>query len=191
MKRSLIKKLLFVVSSIVMCLPAYSQSMTDEQVISFVQQETEKGSTQQQIVSKLLRRGVTTSQLRQIRKKYEAEQANLGASDLTGRDAQKTPNRLRQERQERGEAYQMRNQYMLQSQFRVQNRNYGTIEEREQALGEEIAFMDIDSLIYYQNMFEEETPVFGRNIFNNQMLTFQPNMNMATVASEPVMIAFG
>lgn len=183
MKRSLIKKLLFVVSSIVMCLPAYSQSMTDEQVISFVQQETEKGSTQQQIVSKLLRRGVTTSQLRQIRKKYEAEQANLGASDLTGRDAQKTPNRLRQERQERGEAYQMRNQYMLQSQFRVQNRNYGTIEEREQALGEEIAFMDIDSLIYYQNMFEEETPVFGRNIFNNQMLTFQPNMNMATPAN--------
>ena len=131
-----------------MCLPAYSQSMTDEQVVSFVQKETEKGSTQQQIVSKLLRRGVTTSQLRQIRKKYEAEQANLGASDLTGRDAQKTPNRLRQERQERGEAYQMRNQYMLQSQFRVQNRNYGTIADN--------AFSELQEYIFNELFKESE-----------------------------------
>ncbi|MBR1668492.1 MAG: SLBB domain-containing protein [Bacteroidaceae bacterium] len=154
--------------------------MTDEQVIRYVQQEQEKGSTQQQIVTKLLQRGVTTEQLRRIRKKYQAEKENLGASDLTGKNAQKSQTRLRQEQQEKGELNQKRNQYMIQSQMRVQNRKYGTREEREQALNDEIGFMDIDSLIYYQNYFKDENEVFGRNIFNNQMLTFEPNMNMAT-----------
>lgn len=184
MKHSLVRKLLFLFSFIYVCLPVFSQSMTDEQVMRFVQQEKDKGSTQQQIVSKLLQRGVTVAQLREIRKKYEAEQTNLGASDLTGRDARKTSTRMRQERQERGEQGQMQNNYMIQSQFRRQNRFYGTKEEREAALNEEIAFMDIDSLIYYQNLFDEsENKVFGRNIFNNEILTFEPNMNMATPAN--------
>lgn len=184
MKHSLVRKLLFLFSFIYVCLHVFSQSMTDEQVMRFVQQEKDKGSTQQQIVSKLLQRGVTVAQLREIRKKYEAEQTNLGASDLTGRDARKTSTRMRQERQERGEQGQMQNNYMIQSQFRRQNRFYGTKEEREAALNEEIAFMDIDSLIYYQNLFDEsENEVFGRNIFNNEILTFEPNMNMATPAN--------
>lgn len=183
MKLSFVKRLVFIFGLLVCTLPAFSQSMTDEQVISYVQQEQEKGSTQQQIVTKLLQKGVTTEQLRRIRKKYEAEQQNLGASDLTGQNAGKSQSRLRQERQELGERNQRQNQYMIQSQMRVQNRNYGTREEREQALNDEIGFMDIDSLIYYQNYFKNESEVFGRNIFNNQMLTFQPNMNMATPAN--------
>lgn len=183
MKLSFVKRLVFIFGLLVCTLPAFSQSMTDEQVISYVQQEQEKGSTQQQIVTKLLQKGVTTEQLRRIRKKYEAEQQNLGASDLTGQNAGKSQSRLRQERQEQGERNQRQNQYMIQSQMRVQNRNYGTREEREQALNDEIGFMDIDSLIYYQNYFKNESEVFGRNIFNNQMLTFQPNMNMATPAN--------
>ncbi len=183
MKLSFVNRLVFIFGLLVCTLPAFSQSMTDEQVISYVQQEQEKGSTQQQIVTKLLQKGVTTEQLRRIRKKYEAEQQNLGASDLTGQNAGKSQSRLRQERQALGERNQRQNQYMIQSQMRVQNRNYGTRKEREQALNDEIGFMDIDSLIYYQNYFKNENEVFGRNIFNNQMLTFQPNMNMATPAN--------
>ena len=183
MKVSFIKKIVFIAGLYAISLPVFSQSMTDEQVITYVQQEQEKGSTQQQIVTKLLQKGVTTEQLRRIRKKYEAEKQNMGASDLTGRNAQKTQDRLRQDRQDRGEQNQRRNQYMIQSQSRIQRNMNGTREEREQALNDEIGFMDIDSLIYYQNYFKEDdyqNQVFGRNIFNNQMLTFQPNMNMAT-----------
>ena len=183
MKISAIKRLMFIFGLFVCTLPGFSQSMSDEQVIQYVQKEQEKGSTQQQIVSRLLQRGVTTEQLRRIRRKYEAEQRNLGASDLTGQNAGKSSSRMRQERQEQGERNQRQNQYMIQSQMRVQNRNFGTREEREQALNDEIGFMDIDSLIYYQNYFKDESEVFGRNIFNNQMLTFQPNMNMATPAN--------
>ena len=147
MKISSIKKLIFILGLFVCALPTFAQSMTDEQVIQYVQQQQEKGVNQQQIVTRLLQRGVTTEQLRRIRRKYEAEQQNLGATDLTGQNANKSQSRIRQERQQRGEQNQRQNQYMIQSQMRAQNRNYGTRDERLQALNDEIGFMDIDSLI--------------------------------------------
>ena len=181
MKLSLINRLLLISGFVLFCQNVFAQSMSDEQVVDFVKQEQSKGSNQQQIVTKLLRKGVTTEQLRRIRKKYEAEQSNLGASDLTGQSSQISSSRMRQNRQLDGEQNQKRNQYMVQSQFRQQYR--GTTQERTQELNDEIGFMDIDSLIYYQNYFSDESQVFGHNIFNNQMLTFQPNMNMATPAN--------
>ena len=183
MKMYYLRKLLFTLGLLILAMSAYAQSMSDEQVIRYVQQEQEKGSTQQGIVTKLLQRGVTTDQLRRIRKKIQAEQENLGAQDLLGRNQQTSRTRQRQEKQEKAEPLQKRNQYMIQSQMRAQNRFYGTKEEREQALNDEIEFMDIDSLIYYQNFFKDESEVFGRNIFNNQMLTFEPPINMATPAN--------
>lgn len=179
MKVSFVKKLLFIIGFSLAVMPMSAQTMSDNQVIEYVKREQERGATQQQIVTNLMKRGVTTDQLRRIRKKYEAEQQTLGASDLTGQNAGKSQSRLRQERQMDGESYQQQNQYMIRSQVRIQNRNYGTREERLQSLNDEIGFLDIDSLIYYQNYFRDDQ-VFGRNIFNNQLLTFQPNMNMAT-----------
>lgn len=174
------KKMLLAIG-LAMCAGMVSaQSMSDDQVVEYVKKEQAKGQSQQQIVTKLFQKGVTREQLRRIRKKYDAEKNALGASDLSGKNAGKSNERLRQQRQEDGERYQKQNQYMVQPQYRVLNRNYGTKSERMQELNDEIGFMDIDSLIYYQNYFKNENAVFGRNIFNNQMLTFQPNMNMAT-----------
>lgn len=181
MKLSSFKKLLFILALFVFPVAMLAQSMTDEQVVKYVTQQQEQGKSQQEIVTSLLKKGVTTEQLRRIRKKYQAEQNALGAQNLTGE--KKTPSRLRTEQQEAGERSQMRNQYMVKSQMRMNNPRYGTVDERTQALNDEIGFMDIDSLIYYQNYFKNENAVFGRNIFNNQMLTFQPNMNMATPAN--------
>ncbi|MBQ0022949.1 MAG: SLBB domain-containing protein [Prevotellaceae bacterium] len=155
--------------------------MTDEQVIQYIQQQQEKGSDQKTIVTQLLRKGVTAEQMRRVRRKYQAEQEQLGAKNLTGQNGNKTQSRLRTDRQLAGEQMQQQNQYMIRSQVRNQNRFYGTLDERRQELNDEMGFLDIDSLIYYQNYFKDaENQVFGRNIFNNQMLTFQPNMNMAT-----------
>lgn len=174
------KKMLLAIG-LAMCAGMVSaQSMSDDQVVEYVKKEQAKGQSQQQIVTKLFQKGVTREQLRRIRKKYDAEKNALGASDLSGKNAGKSNERLRQQRQEDGERYQKQNQYMVHPQYRVLNRNYGTKSERMQELNDEIGFMDIDSLIYYQNYFKNENEVFGRNIFNNQMLTFQPNMNMAT-----------
>ena len=76
---------------------AHAQSsMTDEQVMEFVINENAKGTSQQQIVTKLMQRGVDIQQIRRIREKYEKEHKGdvLGAKDLTGKNA--IESRLRQ-----------------------------------------------------------------------------------------------
>lgn len=179
----MIKKILFIFSLMLLPQMMLAQTMSDEQVIQYVQQQMEKGADQKTIVTNLLKKGVTTEQMRRVRRKYQAEQEQLGAKDLTGKNSNKSSSRLRTERQEAGEKSQMQNQYMISSQMRATNRNYGTMDERIAAMNGEVGFLDIDSLVYYQNLLRDENQVFGRNIFNNQMLTFQPNMNMATPAN--------
>ena len=53
-------------------------SMTDEQIIKFVMKEQKSGSSQQEIVTKLMQKGVTIDQIRQVRKKVERMQKNQG-----------------------------------------------------------------------------------------------------------------
>ena len=65
---------------------SFSQTMTDNQVIDFVLEQQEKGVDQQTIATKLLQKGVTMQQLRRVRKKYQAQQEQMGAVDLTGED---------------------------------------------------------------------------------------------------------
>lgn len=163
---------------------AYSQTMTDEQVIRYVTEQREKGKDQNTIVSQLLRKGCTVEQIRRIRKKYQAQQEQLGAVDITGENSGKTKSRLRTDKQKAEEKNRQQNNYMVRSQIRGRNGMGGmTQNERMQGMNDEIEFMDIDSLIYYRNMFQDENEVFGRNIFNNEMLTFEPNMNMPTPAN--------
>lgn len=156
-----------------------AQSMTDEQVARFVETEMANGTNKQSIVSKLLRKGVTPDQLRRIRKKYEAESSQLGAIDLTGQEAEKKgPNRLRTAKEKAEEEAQRRKGFMVRSQKDEQLRRSNV--ERTQEISEGVDFLDIDSLIYYQTLFRDEGGVFGRNIFNNTNLTFEPNQNMPT-----------
>lgn len=164
---------------------AYSQSMTDDQVIQFVQKEQAAGSNQQSIVQKLLKKGVTVEQLRRIRKKVEAEQNQMGAVDLTGKNANQTAKRVRTNKEKAEDLYRQKSGYMVRSQREVEEQRYLTRKDQMENLNEEIGFLDIDSLMYYQEMFgrEDENQVFGRNIFNNKLLTFEPNQNMATPAN--------
>jgi len=67
----------------------------------------------------------------------------------------------------------------------VDEQRYLSRKDQVEGLNQEVEFFDIDSLVYYQTMFgrEDENQVFGRNIFNNKLLTFEPNQNMATPAN--------
>ena len=163
----------------------FAQSMSDDQVVKYVMEQQEKGKDQQYIVNQLLQRGVTVDQLRRIRKKYEAEQSQPGAVDLTGKTTGQTgtasSSRLRTKREKAEDERQKRSGYMIRSQREMTESTNRSV--RGQQLNEEIGFMDIDSLIYYQNYFrEDDSQVFGRNIFNNEMLTFEPSMNVPTPA---------
>lgn len=165
-------------------LGASAQNMTDSQIIDFVKQEQAKGTNQQAIVTKLLQKGVTTDQLRRIRRKYEAEQSQMGAVDLKkGNDPSLLNNGKNRQRTNKEKAQlqiQKQNGYLVRGQY--ENRNK-TQDERLEEMNGAIGFMDIDSLIYYQNYFKDENQVFGRNIFSNKNLTFEPSQNMATPAN--------
>lgn len=131
-----------------------AQSMSDEQVVRYVQEQNEKGVSQQTIATELVKRGVKPEQLRRIKSKYEAEKAQLGAKNLTG------DNRTRQKNVT----------------------NFGGVEKETETdlLVEDLDFMAVDSLIVTEPMKTDEQQVFGRNIFNNKLLTFEPAMNVPT-----------
>ena len=80
------------------CFAAFSytaiqaQSMTDEQVMRFVMKEREAGTSQSQIVTKLMQNGVNIQQIRRIRDKYnrQIQKSGLGmAADKAVDDASK------------------------------------------------------------------------------------------------------
>ena len=184
-KYGVLSKTFFVALLMAFPIGGFAQAMTDNQIIQFVQQEQQKGSDQQTIVTKLLQKGVTPEQLRRIRKKYEAQKTQLGAVDLQEQSA--TPNntaaRMRTNKEKALEKLNQKNGYMIRSQREEMDEKLKTKTDKQNDLNDVIGFMDIDSLIYYQNYFRDESQVFGRNIFNNKLLTFEPNQNMATPAN--------
>ncbi|MBR1666583.1 MAG: SLBB domain-containing protein [Bacteroidaceae bacterium] len=176
--------LLIVLATFAINLPSMAQSMTDDQIISYILQEKEKGTDKQIIVRNLTQRGVTIEQLRRVQKKVEAEQKNLGAKDLTGRNQQRQgTNRLRTQREQTQDERQKRQNYMIRSQREEQEWRYMTREQRQQIIEEESNYFDLDSLDYYSSLIPKDQQVWGRNIFNQPNLSFEPNMNMATPAN--------
>ena len=184
-KYGVLSKILFVVLLMTVSASGFAQSMTDSQVIQFVQQEQQKGSDQQTIVTKLFQKGVTAEQLRRIRKKYEAQKTQMGAVDLQEQSTNpnNTANRMRSNKEKAMEKLNQKNGFMIRSQREDMEERLKSQTDKQNDLNNEIDFMDIDSLIYYQNYFKDESQVFGRNIFNNKLLTFEPNQNMATPAN--------
>ena len=184
-KYGVLSKTFFVALLMAFPIGGFAQAMTDNQIIQFVQQEQQKGSDQQTIVTKLLQKGVTPEQLRRIRKKYEAQKTQLGAVDLQeqGTTPNNTAARMRTNKEKALEKLNQKNGYMIRSQREEMDEKLKTKTDKQNDLNDEIGFMDIDSLIYYQNYFRDESQVFGRNIFNNKLLTFEPNQNMATPAN--------
>ena len=64
---------------------AQTSTMTDDQVMSLVVREHEKGSSNAQIVTKLMQQGVDISQIRRVRDKYQRQMKQGG---VTGSSAQ-------------------------------------------------------------------------------------------------------
>lgn len=61
-------------------------SMTDTQVMEYVMKEQAAGTSQSQIVTKLMQKGVTIDQIRRIKDKYQREKGStaLGAKNDQG-----------------------------------------------------------------------------------------------------------
>ena len=144
-----------------------AQSMSDDQVLKYIIKEHNAGTSQAQIVSKLVAKGVNINQIRRIRKKYEKEiqEKQLGAVADNAVD-----NAGQMMRQNNGNE---RNFSKMDSDGPdYANENDGFIEKDEKSLSEKTS--------ENKEMLFNGNKVFGRDIFNNTSLTFEPAMNLAT-----------
>ena len=157
-----------------------AQSMTDEQVLQFVAVEYQKGTSQAQIVTKLMQKGVDINQIRRVKQKYERQANNggLGVKDITGE--QTSNNRLRKNNGQTKE--QPSGQMQKDKLTNVEAKDkYTDLDPNYIQMQEEMQFLFPDSLSMMMLPKEPEgRKVFGRDIFNNMELTFEPNMNIAT-----------
>jgi len=175
--------------------------MTDTQVMEFVQKEHKRGTSQAQIVTKLMQSGVDISQIRRVREAYEKMQkgnAAFGATtEKTAADRSRTNNgQLHPGKSRRQIADATLDSYNTEEQEvnrysdgRVSaNRSWtNTYDENDGEylkMQEEMnAWMPQDTATMYNNLLKQlsrnRKKVWGRDIFNNKSLSFEPNMNMA------------
>lgn len=172
------KKLLILITALLaLQSPSSAQSMSDAQLINYVRTEMEKGTSQQTIIQNLIKRGVTTAQLQRVRRKVEAEQKQLGAKDLTGEQT----HRLRTQNG-RDASFQQPLGARTTPRTDAEERQMSPTARRQMMVSEG-QFLGFEEEREYDNNLwniPREQQVYGRNIFNQKSLSFEPNQNMAT-----------
>lgn len=194
----MVKKYLFTVLLSFSMFTAMAQSsMTDEQVIKFVLKEQKAGSTQQEIAVKLVQNGVTPEQIKRVQRKAERLKKNqgLGATnkgltdeEAEGRSRTNTGNLRKSELETTGKLKD-------EKPWRKNTQN-GTrqIEDDEDVVGIKDnldEFMPDSFGIYERQVIRDylkakeerekkKSKIFGHDLFNNEDLTFEPAMNIAT-----------
>ena len=169
---------------------AQGNSMSDKQVMEYVQMGMQQGKSQQQIATELARRGVTREQAERVKKLYE-QGPKSGKNSVTIKNDRKRTNVNNDLASDK--------EY-VDADFNFENNNttgtkkskiYKYITTQELELGEKdsLSFsLDKNGNLVSEDMtiFKEELPeeqVFGRNIFNTSNLTFEPSTNLPTPAN--------
>lgn len=149
-------KKIAILSLILILVPvlAFAQStMTDQQVFEYVVKQYEKGTTQTEIVTELLKKGVDMKQLQRVRNKYAKEYQsitlNSGIDSGTGDDRGRVAN---------GEPRSKKTSV------------YDYISDTSELL----------TLMKLKKDEEDNNLIFGHEIFRNEELSFEPNMNIVT-----------
>ena len=176
---------------------AYAQSgMSDTQIMEYIVQQNAKGTSRDKIVKQLIERGVTIEQIRKAKEKYEKQQKGTvpGARNISGAEADNFT-RMRKNNGDKRRNEQTTGRRPQRSDR--ENPDDPTLSERDRtrlqqartdAYNDELDAFLPDSMGYFTNDYEQfvedeeegKIKVFGRNIFNNKRLTFEPNMNIAT-----------
>lgn len=192
----MIKKLIIGVFLLMTCVQiTFAQStMTDEQVMQYVLSETQKGTSQTEIVTKLMSQGVSLEQIQRLRTKYtkETDGSVLGAQDLTG------VSRLRQNNgsgvKQEGTGFMKKGNGLAEpdvnSMSALQRQQY--IQQQQSLYLNGLGFVLPDSMSMF-NMYnydgyrqiespEHSKRIFGHDIFSQTMLTFEPEMNIPAPA---------
>lgn len=166
-----------------------AQSMSDDQVMSYIAKEHTAGKGNAQIVTQLMQRGVNIQQIRRVRDKYQKQMSQNtshsygSAGDPTGSSRMRTNNGKK--RTSGNESAGSNSDLSAYSNYRISNdRDSSDKEDEVLEYRDELGKMIPDTAAivkqYYDNKKTKAHKVFGRDIFNNKELSFEPNMNIAT-----------
>lgn len=184
--------LVFLMSLMTMGSMAQS-AMTDEQVLQYVVEEHQSGTSQAQIVTKLMQRGVDIEQIRRVKQKYERLAKNQGLGAIVTKE--KSGNRLRTNNSKtkmnnanvNDDTDEFLPTYRLTDgrEKDYDNKNiYDETNEDWLMMQDELNGFIPDTAAIVQKYMDDrkkkKVKVFGRDIFNNKELTFEPEMNIAT-----------
>lgn len=173
------------------CYATAQSSMTDEQILKFVMKENAEGTSQAQIVTKLMQKGVTIEQIRRVKDKYERQAKNKGLGTVSSKDTEEDNGRQRKNNGKKGSS---KNDDDEESpQYRIKDTRekkkskskevvYDETNEDWLMMQDELNTFIPDTTAMLEKLLAEKRKkkVFGRDIFNNKDLTFEPNMNIAT-----------
>ena len=137
---------------------AFAQ-MSDQQVIQFIQAESKAGTSQAQIVTKLVQKGVSMEQIRRLQKQYASQISKAGATGKVNAAVSEASSRLRNKNEKSNKSGQITFQQEMA--------------DDEQMPSSAVQRMD-------ETRVPDSLKVFGHDIFNNKLLSFEPNMNIAT-----------
>lgn len=154
--------------------PTFAAStMSDRQVLEYVKKGLASGKSQKAILTELASRGVDKAQAERVKKLYQAEIS----SKSEGNAKTSGVNRQRGKRIEKNE---IKNGRLV-----AQNNRTGKSDSSatngswtEEELNDSLYFTStISDSEFIEN---KKDSVFGRDIFKNQDLTFEPSLNLAT-----------
>ncbi len=168
-------------------------SMTDSQVASYIQQEMKRGTSRSQIVTHLMQNGVDISQIKRVRKAYERAKNDTGLGDVTSSGKQ---SRLRQangvgkqgtgdKQADRRATQEADSQREATTSQRIAGKStwqqqYDEEDSDFKEYQKHIAAFDDDNAADSDEVGQNKKKVFGRDIFSNKNLSFEPLMNIAT-----------
>jgi protein involved in polysaccharide export with SLBB domain len=164
-------------------------SMTDEQLVSFIMEEKDKGTPQSEIVNKLLQRGVDVQQIQRVRRKYERQIKQSGLGSVADAAVNNVDKRLRTNNGQKRQATNVNDGGTGSYQLRRVNsgntdgKNTDDLIQMQAEMG---GLLPVDSIALLEQLLEQQknqkNKIFGHDIFNNEALSFEPNMNIATPA---------
>ena len=161
----MIKKFLLFTGMLLLTAMAYAQ-MSDDQVLNFIAAETRAGTSQSQIVTKLVQRGVDIEQVRRMRNQYDKQISERGLDAAADGAVKMAADRMQ------GNSDGTTSQ-------ELNTAKVGTSGEVYNDAAEEVGNVENDV-----QATQGATPttsgkrVFGRDIFSQANPSFQPNVNM-------------
>lgn len=143
---------------------ALGQSMSESQILQYVMQQKKKGTAESAIAQQLLQKGATLEQIQKVRAKYASQLEKTGMGQVADKAIGDAQNRMRQNNGAVGQADQQGFQQQM-----IQDAPDNLIEGDMVTPTPESDYFTVQG-----------KKVFGRDIFNNKSLTFEPQMNIAT-----------